>query len=148
MQHVLWLSSLPTLGVGGVLVLMLYLIKCGPTINLTFLTTQNMMEMPLMVVLLSLLSYLAIRMIQRLDRMLELSISVQFTSPCLFSCAQSAVTHNSVASVNWFGETRVTVISWLGAVGIELSLIVTSSFFQWQWKMLSDIIVKLSQLLR
>ena len=31
--------------------------------------------------------------------------------PCLFSCAQSAVTHNSVASVNWFGETRVTVIA-------------------------------------
>ena len=67
---------MPTLGVGGVFVIMLYLIKCGATINLTFLTTQNMVKMPLMVVLLSLLSYLAIRMIQRLDRMLELSISV------------------------------------------------------------------------
>ena len=55
---------------------MLYLIKCGATINLTFLTTQNMMETPLMVLLLSLFSYMAIRMSQRLDRMLELSISV------------------------------------------------------------------------
>ena len=41
-----------------------------------FLTTQNMMEMPLMVLLLSLFFYLATRMSQRLDRMLELSISV------------------------------------------------------------------------
>ena len=40
------------------------------------MATQNMMEMPLMVLLLSLFSYLAIRMSQRLDRMLELSISV------------------------------------------------------------------------
>ena len=40
------------------------------------MTTQNMMEMPLMVFLLSLFSYLATRMSQRLDRMLELSISV------------------------------------------------------------------------
>ena len=55
---------------------MLYLIKYGATINLMFLTTQNMMETPLMVLLLSLFSYLAIRMSQRLDRMLELSISV------------------------------------------------------------------------
>ena len=40
------------------------------------LTTQNMMGMPLMVLLLSLFFYLAIRMSHRLDRMLELSISV------------------------------------------------------------------------
>ena len=40
------------------------------------MTTQIMMESTLMVVLLSLFSYLAIRMNHRLDRMLELSISV------------------------------------------------------------------------
>ena len=40
------------------------------------MATQNMMEMPLMVFLLSLFFYLATRMSQRLDRMLELSISV------------------------------------------------------------------------
>ena len=40
------------------------------------MNTQIMMESPLMVVLLSLSSYSAIRMNHRLARMLELSISV------------------------------------------------------------------------
>ena len=40
------------------------------------MATQNMMEMPLMVFLLSLFSYLAIRKSHRSDRMLELSISM------------------------------------------------------------------------
>ena len=36
-------------------------------------------------------------------------VYLSLPSLCLFTCAQSAVTHNSVAGVNWFGETRVTV---------------------------------------
>ena len=64
---------MPMLAVGGVLVTHH---KMWVSTNLAFMTTQIMMESPLMVVLLSLSSYSAIWKSHRSDRMLELSISV------------------------------------------------------------------------